>query len=179
MSGTAGRRGFGVWFTGLPASGKSTVAKRVATGLAKKGIRVQILDSDELREILTPAPSYSETERDWFYEVVAFLGGLLSRNGVNVLFAATAPKRIHRDGARRAIPRFLEVWVRCPLETCMERDPKGIYARGAAGEAQTVPGLQAPFEAPEAPAVTIDTAAGDPADCARQVLEAMEAEGLV
>ncbi|MEZ4674011.1 MAG: adenylyl-sulfate kinase [Caldilineaceae bacterium] len=149
--------GFALWFTGLPASGKSTLAAGVAAQLHKRGISVQILDSDELRQVLTPNPTYTLTERDWFYGVMAYMGQLLTKNGVNVIFAATANRRYHRDRARAFIPRFAEVYVHCPPERLRERDPKGIYALAAAGDAPHVPGIGEPYEAPLQPAVTVDT----------------------
>jgi adenylylsulfate kinase len=149
--------GFAIWLTGLPASGKSTLARELARDLKNRGMRVQILDSDELRQVLTPTPTYSEEERTWFYQVTTYLGQLLTNNGINVIFAATANRRSHREEAREAIERFVEIYVRCSLETCMERDEKGIYEKGLTGQAKTVPGLQIPYESPETPDLIVDT----------------------
>jgi adenylylsulfate kinase len=149
--------GFVVWLTGLPASGKTTLARGVANELRGRGLTLQILDSDELRGILTPEPTYSAEERDWFYRVVAYIAKLLTENGVNLLIAATANRRRFRDHARVAVERFTEVYVKCSLETCIERDEKGIYEKALAGEATTVPGLQAPYEPPVDPAAVVDT----------------------
>jgi adenylylsulfate kinase len=113
--------------------------------------------SDELRQVLTPNPTYTEEERDWFYQATTYLGQLLTNNGINVIFAATANRRSHRQRAREAIERFMEIYVRCSLETCMERDEKGIYEKGLAGRATTVPGLQIPYEFPETPDLIMDT----------------------
>lgn len=166
-------KAFAVWITGLPASGKSTLARAVADRLARQGMRVQVLESDALRKVLTPQPTYSEQERDQFYASLAYIGTLLVRNGVSVVFDATAPKRFHREGARRQIPRFLEVFVRCPLEVCIRRDPKGIYRKGQSGETATVPGLQVPYEEPEQPDVTVDGSALDAEAAAQEVMEAL------
>lgn len=149
-------QGFGIWITGLPASGKSTVAKALAERLADLGIRSLILESDEMRKILTPEPTYGPDERDRFYKMLAQFGELLTRNGINVIFAATASKREYRDRARAIIEKFIEVYIDCPLEICIKRDPKGIYARAAAGMATTVPGIQAEYEPPLRPEVVID-----------------------
>lgn len=149
--------GFAIWLTGLPASGKSTLAAGLSDALTGQGIRIQILDSDDLRQVLTPEPTYSQSEREWFYQVMVHIGQLLVQNGVNVIFSATANRRRYRNQARQAIEQFAEVYVRCSLETCMERDTKGIYAKAQAGEAQTVPGVQVPYEAPQTPGLTIDT----------------------
>ena len=165
--------GFAIWLTGLPASGKSTLAAALAEELARLGVSAQILDSDEMRRVLTPQPTYSREERDWFYGVMVYIGRLLVENGVNVIFAATANRRRHRAEARRAIDKFMEVYVRCPLETCMARDRKGIYAKALAGQASTVPGLQDPYEPPESPEVVVEADRQSPQECAQQVIRRM------
>jgi adenylylsulfate kinase len=142
--------------TGLPASGKSSITRELVVKLATRGIPVVKLESDEMRMILTPEPTYSPLERDVFYRSLAMIGVLITRSGVPVLFDATANKRSYREYARNRIPRFLEAYVTCPLEVCMQRDPKGIYRRAAAGEAITVPGIQASYEPPLHPEITLD-----------------------
>lgn len=158
---------FAVWITGLPASGKSTLAAALAGALRARGQDVAVLESDEWRRLLTPEPTWSERERDGFYRALARIGRLLTEHGVPVIFDATANRRRHRDQARRDIPRFLEVYVDCPLDVCRDRDPKGIYAR-AAGRGGTVPGLQVPYEPPERPDVVLR---GDSADVGRAVAD--------
>ena len=180
MAGVAeGEAGFAVWLTGLPASGKSTLAAALAGELAGRGLRVQVLDSDELREVLTPDPTYSLREREWFYRVMVYVGGLLVHNGANVIFAATANRRRYRERAHETIERFGEVYVRCSLKTCMARDSKGVYAKALAGEAQTVPGLQVPYEPPESPILKVNTEACAPSACVRRVVARLEALGYV
>jgi adenylylsulfate kinase len=146
--------GFAIWMTGLPASGKSTITRELLKQLAARNIHAVVLESDEMRKILTPEPTYSPEERDRFYRMMALTGDLLVRQNVNVIFDATANKREYRDQARALIPRFLEVYVRCPLEVCMKRDPKGIYSRAASGSASFVPGMQVSYESPLKPDVT-------------------------
>lgn len=153
-------RGFAVWLTGLPASGKSSVARELARMLDELRVPVVVLESDELRKILTPDAAYSPEERDRFYRTMAMLGELITRTGVNVIFDATASRLVYRDYARTLIPKFVETYVRCPLEVCMKRDPKGIYRRAQEGAAFTVPGLQSPYEPPRAPEVTLDCEEG-------------------
>jgi len=164
------RKGFAIWLTGLPASGKSTLAATLAQELAKLGVAVQVLGSDELRKVLTPEPTYSRKERDWFYEVMVYIGRLLTENGVNVILAATGSKRRYRALARERIEKFVEVYVKCPLEVCLARDRKGIYAKALAGQATTVPGLQEPYEPPEAPEVVVETDKHSPHECAQKVI---------
>jgi adenylylsulfate kinase len=149
--------GFVLWFTGLPAAGKTTLAHAVQRALAERQIHSILLDSDELRKLLTPQPTYSASERDWFYSVVAGLAAWLARSGVNVLIAATANRRLYRQVARDQIERFAEVYVVCSLATCQQRDPKGIYARACTSAGDQVPGLGSTFEPPEQPEVVVDT----------------------
>lgn len=149
-------RGFAVWLTGLPASGKSSVARELVNRLGELRVPVVVLESDSLRNILTPDATYSPEERDRFYRTMAMLGELITRTGVNVIFDATASRVFYRDYARELIPKFMEAYVRCPLEVCMKRDPKGIYARARGGAAATVPGLQSPYESPKAPELTLE-----------------------
>ncbi len=140
-----------VWFTGLPASGKSTLAAMVRERIAADRPCV-VLDSDAVRAALG-ADRYVGADRDGFYEALAGLAGLLARQGQVVLVAATAPLRAHRELARAAAPLYFEVWVRTPLATCEARDPKGLYARARAGTAPTLPGIGVPYEPPLAPDV--------------------------
>ncbi|MFP4323926.1 MAG: adenylyl-sulfate kinase [Anaerolineales bacterium] len=151
-------QGFALWLTGLPGSGKSTLAESIARTLHRRNISCQVLDSNDWRKILTPQPTYSPEERDWFYDVFAHIGAVLTQNKVNVLFVATANRRNYRYRARLRIPRFAEVYVECPLEVCRQRDPKGLYARAAQGLASGVPGFDAPYEAPLAPEIIVNTA---------------------
>ena len=149
-------RGFAVWLTGLPASGKSSIARELVKRLGELRVPVVVLESDGLRTILTPDATYTPEERDRFYRAMAMLGELITRSGVNVIFDATASRRSYRDLARTLIPRFVEAYVRCPLDVCMNRDPKGIYKRAGSGAAATVPGLQSPYEPPPDPEITLD-----------------------
>jgi adenylylsulfate kinase len=171
--------GFALWLTGLPASGKSTLAEGLARALREQDIAVQILDSDELRNVLTPDPTYSPEEREWFHQVVAFIARLLTQNGVNVLIAATANRRRYRDHARQVIERFAEIYVKCSLDTCMARDEKGVYEKAMAGRATTVPGLQVPYEPPLDPAAVVDTERASPQEGAQQIRARLRELSLV
>jgi len=146
---------FAIWLTGLPASGKSTVSAALRSELADRGINVAVLESDALRAVLTPHPSYHEQERELFYRQMAWIRSLLIAHGVSVIFDATANRRSYRSEARARIPRFLEVFIDTPLDVCISRDPKGIYRAGAANASGTVPGLHAAYEPPENPDIVI------------------------
>ncbi len=166
--------GFAVWITGLPASGKSTVARALAAEMRARGWNVEVLESDALRQVLTPRPRYDEAEREVFYAQMAFIGALLARHGVAVIFDATANRRAHRELARRQIPRFLEVYVDTPLEVCMRRDPKGIYR-----EARNVPGLQAAYEPPLDPDLVIHGDLDDSQAAARRIVGKLTGTGFI
>jgi len=152
---TVAYKAFAIWVTGLPASGKSTIVKALSSALAARGVDAAVLESDVLRAVFTPHPRYDREERNTFYRQVAYVGTLLTKHGVPVIFDATGSKRMYRDHAREQIPRFLEVYVECPLEICMSRDPKGIYRAGREGTATIVPGLQDPYEPPVSPDVVV------------------------
>jgi adenylylsulfate kinase len=170
---------FAVWLTGLPASGKSTVARALAAELAGKGIRAAVLESDAVRREITPNAGYGEAERDAFYATLAYLARVLVLHGVPVIIDATANRRAYRDRARKAIPLFLEVHVGCPLAVCQARDPKGIYRRGAEGTAQNVPGVSAPYEKPLEPEVVVDGEKENPVEAARRIVVALEKKGFL
>jgi adenylylsulfate kinase len=171
--------GFAVWLTGLPSSGKSVVAAELNRLLAKKGVSALILDSDELRAHLTPHPSYTEDERNWFYDMIVFLADLLTRNGVNVLIAATGSRQAYRDRARVQLRHFAEVHIDCPLKVCRGRDPKGLWRRVATGEIQTLPGAGTPYEAPVAPDLKVDTSTMTIAEAARRIFDMLGKKGFL
>ena len=170
---------FAVWITGLPSSGKSTITGALVQELITRGVRVAVLESDALRQVLTPRPSYSEEERKTFYEAMAYIGSLLVTHGVPVVFDATANRRAYRDAARASIERFIEVYVECPLDVCIGRDAKGIYRKARSGQASTVPGVQASYERPEHPDVIVAGAGDSPQAGARAIVRALEARGYV
>ena len=161
---------FAIWLTGLPASGKSTIVAALVPQLESLGLPVEVLESDAVRRVLTPTPTYSQAERDLFYRALAFMGARLVAHGVTVVFDATANRRAYRDFARSSIPNFIEVAVECPLELAMQRDYKGTYRRGQEGKSSTVPGLQDPYEVPLSPEVTIDTTKLSAQEAAGKVL---------
>lgn len=173
------RDAFAVWITGLPASGKSTIAAKLIAQLSDRGVDVALLESDELRTIFTPHPRYDPEERDIFYRQMVYVGVLLTQHGVPVIFDATANRRVYRDWARQQISKFVEAYVECPLATCMGRDPKGIYRRAREGEAQTVPGLQTTYEVPEKPEVVLHGDRDTPEDAAGRVITKLAELGYV
>jgi len=171
--------GFALWLTGLPASGKTTLARALVDALKTVDVHVQLLDSDEVRTALTPEPTYSRAERDQFYRSLAYMGHLLTRNGVNVIIAATAHRQQYRAAARDSIKAFYEVYLQCPLAVCRERDPKGIYARAEAGEITRVPGIQVPYEAPVAPELVLDCESHTLEENIRKILDRLQVDGRI
>lgn len=143
-----------VWITGLPSSGKSTFARSVRSLLEARGRSAFVLDGDEVRAALVPAPGFDDAARDDFYATLAGLAALLVRQGATVLVPATANRRAYRDRARGLVSRFLEVWIDVPLAETERRDAKGLYAAARGGGAPgNLPGVGAPYEAPLAPDV--------------------------
>lgn len=173
------REAFAIWLTGLPASGKSAIAGVLKTRLADVGLAVEVLESDAVRTLVTPSPTYSLDERSLFYRALAFFGSRLVAHGVPVIFDATANRRAYRDLARALIPNFIEVAVMCPLEVCRRRDPKGIYRRGESDRSATVPGLQESYEPPLDPEVVVDTTSTSPGAAAAKIMEALYAKGYL
>ena len=115
---------FALWITGLPASGKSSIVAQLIPKLRAISLQAEVMESDAVRRILTPSPTYSTEERELFYRSLAFMGSRLLAHGVNVIFDATASRRAYREFARTLMPQLLEVSVECPLEVCMQRDKK-------------------------------------------------------
>ncbi len=170
-------RPFAVWLTGLPASGKSTIAAELQRDLAAAGLAVEILESDALRRVLTPQPTYSLEERELFYRAIAYFASRLVAHGVSVIIDATGHRRRYRDLARSLIPHFLEVAIVCPLEVCEARDRKGTYRGGQAGTSTTVPGLQVAYEAPLHPELTIDSVITSAGPAAEVIVRALQDRG--
>jgi adenylylsulfate kinase len=160
-----------VWVTGLPGSGKTTLAGRIAERLRAAGAACAVLDGDEVRGALERPAGEGEAERDAFYAALGRLAALLARQGLVVVVAATANRAAHRERARALAPRYLEVLVATPPEECERRDPKGLYAAARAGRARGVPGLDAAYEAPADPDVV--ASGGEDAAAVERVVAAL------
>jgi len=155
---------FTVWFTGLPGSGKTAISSRTAAILKKKGFKIKVLQLDEIRRFITPNPKYTQEERDIVYFSLVYMAKLLNECGMNVFIDATANKRKYRDKAREVIQNFAEVYIKCPIEVCIEREsyrkaifsPKDIYKKSKQPDA-TVPGVNVPYESPLNPEIEIES----------------------
>jgi len=149
--------GFVLWFTGLPCSGKTTVADAVADRLKEAGLKVERLDGDIVRQGLTKDLGFTKKDRDKNIERVTFVAKLLSRNQVATLVSFVSPYIKARQHARENTTNFIEVYVNCSIETCKMRDVKGMYAKAMRGEISDFTGIDDPFEEPINPEVTIYT----------------------
>lgn len=170
---------FFLWFTGVPASGKSTIAAAVEEMLRERGIPVENLDADEIRANLSPDLGYTERDRDINTKRLAFLGSLLEKHGVSAIVAAVSSLQRFRDRAREMSRNFVEVYVQCPVEVCMERDPKGLYAKAKRGEVNDIAGLHQPYEVPVAPEVICESDKETVEESALRVIVKLEELGLL
>ncbi len=172
-------RGFVVWLTGLPASGKTTIARELEDELRGKGLRVEVMDGDEVRKGLSRDLGFSKEDREIHAMRVAYVSKLLSRNGVAVIVALISPYRSFRQAIREDIEDFIEVFVRCPVDECAKRDPKGLYAKAFAGEVKDFTGVDDPYEDPENPELVLDTVEEKTDESVDKVLAWLEDHGYL
>lgn len=146
-----------IWIVGRPAAGKTALGRRLTEVLQERGRRATLLDSDDLRRVVTPRPRYTEAERELVYRALAYLAARLAREDIVTVVAATAHREAYRQWAREICPRFTLIYARCPLDVCRRRDPKGLYARAAADPDNTLPGIGVSFDEPADPDIIVDT----------------------
>jgi adenylyl-sulfate kinase len=169
-----GGQGLTVWFTGLSGSGKSTVAREVERRLVAGGRAAYVLDGDNLRHGLNGDLGFDESDRDENVRRTAHVAGLMADSGLVVLVSLISPYRAGRDAARAVhaeagLP-FVEVFVDTPVDECRRRDPKGLYARSAAGELTGLTGVDAPYEAPLGPDIHLEGGSDSVAELADRVI---------
>src|SRR6266536_2856583 len=150
-------RGFTLWLTGLSGAGKSTLATAVGHELRRRGVRVEVLDGDEVRQNLSKGLGFTREDRDTNIRRIGYVAKLLTRNGVVVITAAISPYRAVRDEVRREIGAFVEVYVKASLDECVRRDTNGLYRRALAGEIPQFTGVSDPYEEPLRPELVIDS----------------------
>ncbi len=172
-------RGVTVWMTGLPGSGKTTIADEVERRLKEMGRNVEILDGDEVRKGLSSDLGFSKEDRQQHAKRVTYVAKVLSRNGVIVLVGLISPFRAFRQYAREEIGDFIEVFVDTSLDECIKRDPKGLYKKALAGEIKDLTGLQDPYEAPENPELVIPTEDVTVDQAADMVMETLRARSYL
>jgi adenylylsulfate kinase len=173
-------KGFTLWLTGLPRSGKSTVAGLVAGRLRAAGIQnVELLDGDIVREGLCRDLGFSREDRTENIRRISFVSKLLTRNGVAVIVAAISPYREDRELAREEIQEFVEVWCKASIDACAERDYKGLYEKAKRGEITNLTGVNDPYEEPEDADLVLDTEGESPEQSAEHVMAVLQAKGYV
>ncbi|MFX1279842.1 MAG: adenylyl-sulfate kinase [Promethearchaeota archaeon] len=172
-------KGFTLWFTGLPCSGKTVLANAVAEDLRKKGMKVERLDGDIVRKNLTRDLGFTEEDRNMNIERVTFVAKLLTRNGVAVLASFVSPYNKIRDYSRNEIGNYILVYVKCSLEECEARDVKGMYAKARAGEIKDFTGIDHPFEEPDRIDILVETDKQTIEESKKIILKALEAKGYL
>jgi adenylyl-sulfate kinase len=172
-------KGLTLWFTGLPCSGKSTLAEIIAPELARRGRTVDILDGDVVRTNLTKGLGFSKEDRDENIRRIGFVCGLITKHGGIAISAAISPYRSVRDEVRSKIENFVEVFVDTPLELCIQRDVKGMYKKAIAGEMKSFTGISDPYEPPLHPEIVIHTQKESAQESAARILGSLERMGLI
>jgi adenylyl-sulfate kinase len=172
-------KGATIWFTGLPSSGKRTVAHDVYRRLVDLGCAVELLDGADVRESLSRDLGFSREDREENVRRIGYVAKLLSRHGVIAICAAVSPYRSTRDEVRRNTPTFVEVYMDCPVEVAEARDTDGLYARARRGELPDFTGVNAPYEPPDSPEVHINSATESVEQGSWKVLRTLEILGIV
>lgn len=174
--------GFTLWFTGLPSSGKSTVAKRVEDTLRNEGVDIHNLDGDNLRKKLHPDLGFTREDRFTNNKRVAYIARLLNRHNIGTIVAAVSPFKDARAHARNEIEQdgdFIEIYVDCPVAICKQRDPKGLYEQAENGDIDNFTGVNHPYEPPEHPDIHVNTADNSIEACTDHVLTQLEEHGIL
>jgi adenylyl-sulfate kinase len=179
----ANESGFVLWLTGLSGAGKTTLAGRLVPELLARGLRVEVLDGDEVRTNLSKGLGFSKEDRDTNIRRIGYVARLLARNGVVAVTAAISPYREVREEVRRAVEadgaEFVEVYVECPLDVLAERDVKGLYKKALAGEIKGFTGVSDPYEEPSSPDVTVRTHEEAVGASAERIIFELERRGLL
>ncbi len=172
-------QGFTLWFTGLSGAGKTTVSRIIADELRARGLKVEVLDGDVVRENLSKGLGFSKEDRDTNIRRIGWVCEVLTRNGVVAIAAAISPYRAIRDENRAKIGRFVEVYCQAPLDVLAERDVKGLYRKAMLGEIKNFTGVNDPYEPPLDPDVTIYSDREKVTESAAKVLRKLEELGYI
>lgn len=173
-----------IWMTGLSGAGKTTISRLLATKLKELGFKVELLDGDAIREELSSDLGFTKEDRREQIRRVVYLCKLLSRNGIISIVSVISPYRDLRSYAREQIGnkdrRFIEVYVKCSIDGCIKRDPKGLYKKALSGEIKNFTGLHDPYEEPLNPEVTVNTEYEKVEECVNKIISALNPyEGVV
>jgi adenylyl-sulfate kinase len=176
-------QGFTIWFTGLSGAGKTTLTNAILPQLRERSVKVEVLDGDEVRTNLSKGLGFSKEDRDANIRRIGYVARLLSRNGVGVIAAAISPYRDIRDEVRQSVEadgaRFVEIYVKTPPETLIERDVKGLYKKALAGEIKQFTGVSDPYEEPFNPELVIESDKETVEQSAGKIIDALEELGLI
>ena len=173
------QRGVTVWFTGLPSSGKSTLARVLERNFRQWGLKCELLDGDVIRTNLSKGLGFSREDRDLNIKRIGFVAHLLTRNDVIAICSAISPFREPRDDNRRLIGNFVEVYVKCSVDECEKRDVKGLFKKARAGEIKGFTGVDDPYEEPLHAEVVCETEHQTPEESAEQVMKKLEELGYL
>ena len=171
--------GFVLWMTGLSGAGKTTLAVALEEVLKARGMRIERLDGDTVREGLTKDLGFSKEDRDKNIERVTFVAKLLSRNNVGVVASFISPYTAMREHVKKETTNFIETYIDAPLEVVEGRDVKGWYAKARAGLVKNFTGIDDPFEAPETPDLHVRTDQGTLEECLAQIVAYLESRGFI
>ena len=169
---------FVIWMTGLSGAGKTTIARWLENHYKEQGRKVEVLDGDEVRANLSPGLGFTPEERTAHNKRVIHMAKVLSRNDVIVLVSLISPYKIIRELARSELPKFMEVHVNCPLEVCMKRDVKGLYAKAKTGEVKAMTGFSDTYEDPENPELVVSTQHETVEESAKKIIRISKKLGL-
>ena len=163
-------RSAAIWLTGIPGSGKTTISVLLKDYLQKKNMPAIILDGDEIRKTISKDLGFSPQDRKEHNRRVIEIAKLLVKNNFTAIIPLISPYRETRELARKEIPNFVEVYVKASLDTCIKRDPKGLYKKAKNGEIQNMTGLQSPYEEPQNPELVLDTEKLTPQECLDDIM---------
>jgi adenylylsulfate kinase len=170
---------FTLWFTGLSASGKTTLSRRIYFDLKSRGLKAELLDGDLVRAALNQDLGFSQRDRDMQVRRLGFISLLLNKNDVIAIVGAISPYAASRAKNRQLIENYLEVFCDCPLEVVESRDPKGLYAKARRGEVSNFTGISDPYEAPESPEIIAHTDKEDVEESITKIIDFLEREGYI
>ena len=173
------RKGFVMWLTGLPCSGKTTLAQTIQKEFSYLRYPAEILDGDVTRKSISPDLGYSKEDRDIHARRVTRVAQSLAWTGVPVIVALISPYRAMRERARACVHPFVEIYVRCPLKECEKRDVKGLYRLARNNKIINFTGVSDPYEEPLNPEITVDTDTADVTACVEQIMGYLEKNKLL
>ena len=171
-------QGFCIWLTGLSGAGKTTIAQEISKRL-RKSRHIEVMDGDEIRRGLSSDLGFSKEDRNEHNKRVIFCAKLLARNGVIVIVALISPYRETRAYAKEQVQNTFEVFVKAPLDVCIERDPKGLYKKALAGEIKQFTGIDDPYEEPLEPDVIVETDKENVKESVDKILLHIQNKGLL